>query len=391
MSIISPNMGLVISTVGVDTGLQWEQNSNASAYTIDSHNHSPGSGVQITPQGMNISSSLNFQNNSAQNIYGLMFSMSGTSTATGLLYTAPSSGGGVNDLFYNDFAGNVIQITKSGIVNAVASSIPGESYAGGTFTWKQGAGSTTPANFDIGSVILRPNTAGTTNGITLSPPSGIASAYSLALPALPPSQQIMTLDASGNITAPYTFDNVTIQQSSSVINVVNVPNGAITATQIANNTITATKMANNSIATVAIQANAVTRPKLVSVGQQISSSSGSASTTSTTYTDVPNLNVTITTSGRPVMIFLQSAGTSAANLVVGVGGNGFFQIISGSTPLAVFQISGASTSQYPGSTVFYLDTPAAGTYTYKVQFHGTSLGSGASIFCNNAVLVAYEL
>lgn len=297
MSIISPNMGLVISTIGVDTGFQWETNLNASQYTVDSHNHSPGSGVPITPLGLNISSNLNFQNNSASNIYGLIFSASGTTTATGMLYTAPSTGGGINDLFYNDFAGNVIQLTKAGIVNATASSIPGESYSGGTFTWVQGATSTTPANFDIGSIVLRPNTAGTTNGITLSPPAGISSAYSLALPALPVSQKIMTLDNSGNITAPYSFDNTTIQQSSNVINVINVPNNAITATQIANGTITTTQIS----ASAGIKQSQIAVPAIIAVPVTAYANN------TTTYSTIASLtlSMTNTSAGRPVLITAQ--------------------------------------------------------------------------------------
>src|SRR5208282_2814808 len=141
------------------------------------HDHSPGSGVPITPFGLDISSNLNIQNNELTNVYGITFSASAASLQTQFLYTAPQTGGGINDLFYNDGAGNVIPLTKGGIVNAVASSIPGESYASGTFIWKQGSGSTTPANFDIGSVTIRPNIAATTYGVVVNPPPSISSQY----------------------------------------------------------------------------------------------------------------------------------------------------------------------------------------------------------------------
>lgn len=391
-------MGLQISTIGSDSGLMWEQNLNSSLNTVDFHNHSPGSGVQITPQGMNISSNLNFQNNSASNIYGLMFSSSGASVATGLLYTAPSSGGGINDLFYNDFAGNVIQLTKAGIVNAIASSIPGESYSGGTFTWVQGDGSTTPANFDIGSVTIRPNTAGTTNGINIQTPSGISSSYALVMPSLPPAQQIMTLDNSGNITAPYTADNSTIAISS---NQLIVKSGGITTTQIsatagilgsqlsASAGIVGTQLANNTI----------TRNQEAAVGQQVSASCGSFSTTSATTVDVTNLTVTITTTGRPVMVFLQPAIGQPGSLYSDAGATYTIvkTLVSTPTVLGLFTVSGTVAGpivRYPVSTILYLDTSvvgAANTYTYKVTAQRTGGTSSAVVQVVDAVLVAYEL
>lgn len=240
--IITPNMSLPTPVPGQDPGIDYADNNNQAFNIVDGHNHSPGSGVQITPLGLNVNIDLDIQSNDLANVSGVDFSSPASSSETARLYTAPQSGGGVTDLFYNDGAGNIIPLTKAGIVNATAASIPGESYSGGTFTWKQGAGSTTPANFDIGSVTVRPNTAGTTNGITISPPSAIASQYSLALPALPPAQQIMTLDNSGNITAPYTVDASTIVISS---NVIQVPTGGITATQIASATITGTQVASD--------------------------------------------------------------------------------------------------------------------------------------------------
>jgi len=243
--IVSPNMSLPVPVPGVDPGPDYANNLNSSLNIVDGHNHTPGSGVLITPLGLNINTNLNFQNNDPTNVAGVDFSAPALSTVPTRLYTAPQSGGGVTDLFYNDGAGNTIPITKAGAVNVSAASIPGESYSGGTFTWKQGASSATPANFDIGLVTIRPDVSSTSYGVQLQPPAAIASQYSLVLPALPPAQQIMTLDNSGNITAPYTVDNSTITIAS---NVIGVPSQGITATQIANNTITTAQLAASVIA-----------------------------------------------------------------------------------------------------------------------------------------------
>ena len=44
MSVLTPQMNLIQSTVNVDSGLTWELNLNASLSIIDGHNHTPGSG-----------------------------------------------------------------------------------------------------------------------------------------------------------------------------------------------------------------------------------------------------------------------------------------------------------------------------------------------------------
>ncbi len=232
--IITPNMSLPTPTPGVDPGPDYGNNNNQCFNIIDGHNHTPGSGVQITPLGLDINIDLPIGGNDLTQVGGIDFISPGTSSETLRLYTAPSTGGGIDDLFFNDAAGNVIQLTKAGIVNATAASIPGQSYAGGTFTWKQGAGSTTPANFDIGSIIIRPNVAATTYGVELTPPSGISSQYDLVLPAIPSTTSILQLDNSGNITSTLIQDNSTIVISG---NTLEVPAGGITTTQIANGTI----------------------------------------------------------------------------------------------------------------------------------------------------------
>ena len=52
MSTTSPNMLLTLSSVGVDSGLSWENNLNASLTLVDSHNHTAGQGNQIPPSGL---------------------------------------------------------------------------------------------------------------------------------------------------------------------------------------------------------------------------------------------------------------------------------------------------------------------------------------------------
>ena len=51
---LSPNMSMPVPTVAVAPGPGWATNLDASLIHIDSHNHSSGQGVQITPAGINI-------------------------------------------------------------------------------------------------------------------------------------------------------------------------------------------------------------------------------------------------------------------------------------------------------------------------------------------------
>ncbi len=242
---ITPNMSLQVPGVGTENGPLYAFDVNASLTLIDTHDHSSGKGVQITPAGLNINTDLSFNSHSITTLKSLTL-VSQASLATPLtLYVAPGAENvPLGDLFYNDSAGNVIQITKGGIVNTTASSIPGESYVAGTFIWTQtqSAAPTTPANFDIGSITIRPNTPATSNGVTVSPPSAIASAYNIILPTdpstIPPGdgrfltiQNTGVINSSIPVTAGLTGSNIAAQTING-----SVPGGAGTG-NIADGTI----------------------------------------------------------------------------------------------------------------------------------------------------------
>lgn len=205
----SPNMNLPIPGVGTESGPNYAFDVNAALTLVDSHDHTPGKGVQITPAGININSALSFNGNPL--LSASYISLSGTVTPTTMPSTVLQSlsvgtTSSINELYYTDSNGTETQITKNGQVNAIAASIPGESYVSGTFIWDQTQSSlpTTPANFAIGSVTLSPNVANAypSLGVTLSPPSGIASAYSINLPLLPSVTSFMSISNTGVISTP---------------------------------------------------------------------------------------------------------------------------------------------------------------------------------------------
>lgn len=346
---ISPNMSLIVPGVGTEVGPDWAIDLNSDLSILDQHNHSAGQGVQIQPNGLNINSDLPFNSNNATLLRSSRYAprsiVLSLSTDIGCVYVVG------NELYYNDVTGgNKIQLTNNGNVNAGAGSITGlpsgtasASFSAGTFTWQRATA--TAANMDAASYVFRNSTA-SSNGLTLQPPNAMAADYSLTLPALPVSQSFMTIDAVGNMSG-----YASISQG-------------------------------------------ITRTNLASVGQQISASCGTFSTAAPigAPANITNLSVTITTSGRPVMVMCQCDSTVSAVGFFnnGAGSSQFFLNRTGAANfLSTASVSGSSaTNVLPPSALTYLDVPSAGTYTYTVsagQFGSTSANA------TGLVLVAYEL
>ena len=119
----------------------------------------------------------------------------------------------------------------------------------------------------------------------------------------------------------------------------------------------------------------------ITIGEDygISASSGSSSSTSTSYIDVPNLSVTITTTGRPVCIqFISDGSGNPSRLWLPANtdnANNFYaQILRGATVVSTqnFQVNASSLGAVSNMAeapagLNHMDFPAAGTYTYKLQ------------------------
>lgn len=364
-STISPNMNLIVPTVGQEPGPTWANDLNASLGILDQHNHGPGQGVQITPVGLNINADLSLNQNNLTNVNTVNFknlpsTLAGSAPNLGCAYVA----GG--ELVYNDEAGNVVAITKTGSVNAGAGSITGlpsgtasASYSGGTFVWQ--SATNTPANLDAGSIVLR-NIAANSKGLTLNPPNSMAVDYSITFPFTstgPPS--VLTIDSTGQISgASGTIDSTS---ADSIANSRQRPTGQIVAVG----------------------------------GVAKSFSSGSFSTSSSSSVPVTNLSVIITTSGRPVWVGLMSDGAGSLSYI-GVSAasgpflNASFDIIRGVSVIGLYVMSNQGPNPsfitVPSSSLSCVDFVLAGTYTYTCQ---VSLVNGSSVGVVNSILVAYEL
>src|SRR5271166_3045712 len=207
-------MGLVIPGVGTEPSPTWATDLNSSLTILDAHNHTPGSGVQIPPSGLNINSDLTFNNNNQTMLRSSRYAVQASPLAgaldLGCVYVS-----GV-DLYFNDENGNQIQITKAGGIAGTSGSIANltspasASYVSGTSTFVWQSAANTAANMDNGSVTIRKLTA-SSPGITLAPPSSLSSNYTLTLPPAPSSvNSVLLMENSGNVTTTAVPDSLTV-------------------------------------------------------------------------------------------------------------------------------------------------------------------------------------
>lgn len=226
---LSANMNLPIPGVGDEPGPQYAQDVNNSLTLVDQHNHTTGSGVQITPSGLNINSNLPINNNNLTLVRTIRFLSQSSALAgisdLGCLYEV-----GV-DLFYNDGAGNQVRVTQGGALagtpGSIANLVPpaSASYVSGTQTFVFQSAANTSANIDGASIIVRKLVSGSP-GITIAAPVSLSSDYTLTLPPTPPGQtEALLMDNSGNVN-PGLIDMA--QLAAAVAQALNPP-GAIIA------------------------------------------------------------------------------------------------------------------------------------------------------------------
>lgn len=404
---LSSNMSLPIPTVGVDSGPDWASNLNACLTIVDGHTHSAGSGVAITPSGININTDFPYNNYNATNVKSLRFYsqsavLSGGSDL-GCLYEVS------NDLYFNDGVGNQIRMTQSGAVAGTPGSIASlaspatATYvsANQTFVWQSAA--LTPANLDAGSVIIR-NVTASSKGITLSAPNALASNFSLILPTLPAQQNAMTLDASGNISS-VTWDtlaaNMTATGTSSLVATMTSGNadtiagkfsitgtGSIASTMTAANTDTiGGKMTSTGSNAISVVRTRATGSSVGTGGIAIGASSGSFNTMSTSYVTVTGTGVTIVTSGRPVQVMIIPVATGAnAFLGSNTTAGGLLQFTRDASAICTFSFNNNS---LPPGGFQMIDGPSAASHVYGIQV--LSNDGTAIISVTQCRLAAYEL
>jgi hypothetical protein len=194
----------------------------------------------------------------------------------------------------------------------------------------------------------------------------------------------LTRDGSSGVLS-VGVDDSTIETNSDAIRVKDL---GITAAKLAADSVTTAKILDSNVTTAKIADGSITQAKRAALNYQISSSSGTFTTTSPSFTDVTNLSVTITTTGRPVYLGVMSDGDSTSRGAI-LRGICSLRIMRGASDIAYMQTWPTSSIPLTTSMVSHLDVPSAGTYTYKIQV--TNEGSPTSCEFLRSKFYAYEL
>jgi len=377
-TIITPNMGLPNPVPNIDPGPDYAFNNQACFNVLDQHNHTPGSGVQIPPAGLNINSALPFNRNPATNLQATIFTQQSAFPTNNSLWVGTDG-----NLYFNDGAGDPsIKITAGGTVNATTSGISSgtatASFIGGVLVVN--AAPNTPANIQAGSILLGNNSVGS-NYLTLSPPSSMGSNITETLPTIPPATSFMQMDASGNMTA-----SIPVSQG---ITASNIASATITGTQIASATITGSNIALNTVT----QGNIAIRSSGSSAGNYaISSSCGFFATTSASPVAVTNLSVSLATLGNPVMVMVQPDGTAqpstTGSYIGGINQDTSIWIYRDGSVIYEFILFTAGSSFCSIPMLQFLDVPSAASHTYAIY---AAVGAANAVQFAQMKLVAFEI
>jgi microcystin-dependent protein len=196
---LTPNMALPVPGVGTEGGPTYATYVNKCLTIIDGHNHSIGSGTQITPSGLNLNADVSIQGNNLTLARSIRLApqasvLVGSSDLGCLFEVGP-------DLYYNDGSGNHVRITQYGavagtpgsIANLVSPASASYSSAAKTFTFQSAA--LTPAILDGASITLR-NLTASSYGLSLQPPT-LTNDVTITLPPIPASNLPVSIDNTG--------------------------------------------------------------------------------------------------------------------------------------------------------------------------------------------------
>lgn len=378
-STTTPNMSLIVPGIGTEAGPQYATDINNSLTILDAHNHASGSGVQITPSGLNINSALSFGGNNLTALNQAVFNgnISGSPSNLGIY----SNG---TDLFFTDGTGSAVQITKSHAVNAGTGSITGlpSTPTGGagvawnntlsTFQFLADSGATgSGGNIDVGSITIRypgsyPSPTG--NYIQLQAPTSLATGYSITLPAA------NALGSTGVLTY-----NTSNQMGSVTYDAVGQNMTSVGANAIAN-TRTRSTSTSASLGNVGLSSTINLSAFNITPGPTALTNATFSITVSGTkpvvFRIVPSL------SGGTSLFYIDGTGTPTATIYLYRGGSP----LQGVAILGPWTVS-PSQRGLPFSLDFY-DFPAAGTYTYALYATGTS---SATLTMQSFVFMGYEI
>jgi hypothetical protein len=365
---LTDNMKLNLPVPSATPGPTYASEIVTAFEAVDEHDHTTDKGVKVPSAGLNVNDDIPCNDHNLTDARTVRFhnqvAALALSTDLGCLYEA----GG--DLYWNSGAGDIVRLTSGPALDAASIGAIGGDYgtssaslfyttASKTFTFE--SDTLKPAAIDAGPLTIR-EIATSAKGITIESPATLAADYGLTLPAgLPASTKFLTLSAAGLIAA---GPDVPI-----VIDTTNLADGA------------------------------VTQAKRAALGQQVSASCGGFSTTSGSYVDVTNLSVTITTTGRPVLVKIQNDSANYGAITARSASPSYLADVW----IRILRDSVVISEQYIGVSInpahaqdyihaaadfTHVDVVVAGTYVYKVQIRKAS---SDYVALTNAKLMAFEL
>lgn len=377
----TPKMGLAQPQPGITNDLIAAQNIVDNFGVIDDHDHSPGKGGLVPTAGLNINANLGFNNFQARdlqasNYASLTGALSGASNNRSLFVLG-------NELVFRDGVGNTVTLTSGGSVAGASGTITGltgaaqVTYVAPTINFVQDATSRRML-VEHGDVRLFPDVSSPAQNVRLRVPTTLSTTYTLTLPnAVPPALRYLSVDGAGDVSYSTGDDVLTASTSTGANSVI----------------------------------DKYTRTTGTSVGARgvaIGTSTGTFSTTSTSFVDITNATVTITTSGRPVYIvvvpvadinfsYMQLSDSGLANVAT-ISLFADIQCLRGATNIGRHRITNSLTINtndiddlginIPYGSLVWVDVVSAGTYTYKLQ---ARVGTNNDLGFRHANLVAYEL
>jgi hypothetical protein len=221
----TPFMVFVIPTPGPGgtPGPLWAQQVNTALQTIDAHDHTPGKGVPISVASLLVTQDLSFASFGITDLSKLVF------TSVGSPFVGTNLISVVNgELFYNDGAGNQIQITAGGGLNAASIGGIGGDYVGSgasvfytssvtTFSFTSAPG--VPAAINAGDIKI--TSADGTNTVTISNPNTGSSFTLNLMDSLPAANSLVALTSAGALQNAL-IDTASLTYSAGTISVRNI-------------------------------------------------------------------------------------------------------------------------------------------------------------------------
>lgn len=151
-------MGLNLPTVSTTIGPDWATDLNAALTLVDSHDHTSSKGQQIPTAGLNINATLDFNDNSLDNINDLIITSKGTDASNNNSIYVKSG-----ELYFKDNSGNAVQITSGGTLDIAGTGGIGGDYTttaanayynDSTKTYFFLDSTSSPADMDVDDIIL---------------------------------------------------------------------------------------------------------------------------------------------------------------------------------------------------------------------------------------------